>query len=104
MKILVEHLTIEAVIGILPSERAKPQPITITAEIDYRYETANDLVDYIAVADLIAARLKKGRFGLLEEAIAMIAPEIANLNRSIRRVTLTLEKPAIGCHFRAAVS
>ncbi|MDR2151451.1 MAG: dihydroneopterin aldolase [Helicobacteraceae bacterium] len=104
MTIRVENLAIEAVIGILPSEREKPQPILASAEIDYEYKTPRDFVDYVAIADLIASRLKEARFGLLEEALQAIAPEILKLNRSITKITLTLVKPKADDRFRAVVS
>jgi dihydroneopterin aldolase len=104
VRVSVEDLTIDAIIGVLPSEREKPQRILASAKIDYGYKTAGDFVDYAAVADLITARLIDGRFGLLEDALEAIVAEILQLNKSIERVKLTLEKPDISLGFRAAVS
>ena len=104
MRVSVEDLTIDAIIGVLPSEREKPQRVLASAKIDYGYKTAGDFVDYAAVADLITARLIDGRFGLLEEALEAIAPEILRLNSSITKIKLTLEKTELVSNFRASVS
>jgi dihydroneopterin aldolase len=104
MRIAVENLAVSAVIGILPQEREKPQRILASAKIDCEYGSPRDFVDYIVVAELIKTRLIEGRFGLLEEALNAIAPEISRLNPSIAKIRLTLEKPDATCGFRAAVS
>jgi dihydroneopterin aldolase len=97
-------LAVSAVVGVLPFEREKPQRILASVKIDYEYRSPRDFVDYAAVADLIKTRLIEGRFGLLEEAIEALAPEIMKLNPSIAKIKLSLEKPDISAGFRAVVS
>ncbi|MDR1912079.1 MAG: dihydroneopterin aldolase [Helicobacteraceae bacterium] len=103
MTILIENLTIDAVIGILPNEREKPQRLIASAAIDYDYKNSAEFVDYALVADLIALKLVSGRFGLLEEAIEAIATEILRLNPSIQKLRLCIEKPDISPNFRVKV-
>jgi dihydroneopterin aldolase len=100
----IKNLAVSAVIGVEPNEREKPQRILASAKIDYGYDDAQNFADYVAVTNLITTRLTEGRFGLLEEALNAIAPEIFQLNPLIVKVKLALEKPELSPNFKAVVS
>ncbi|MBD5164839.1 dihydroneopterin aldolase [Helicobacter sp.] len=75
--ICLEDLILEAVIGILPSERQKTQKILINAEFTYVWnpktqsnrnlDTRKKFLDYRILRDFIKESFER-QFGLLEEA------------------------------------
>jgi dihydroneopterin aldolase len=104
MTVTIENIAVNATIGILPSEREKPQRVVANAKIEYDYVSPSDFVDYALIADLVSKRLTEGGFGLLEEAVTAIGAEIARLNPSIVKAELSIEKPDVSPLFRAKVT
>lgn len=102
MIIRISAFTVRAVLGILPHERNAPQRLHVSALIEYDYTGRDTFVDYATIAALIEERLKAGQFGLIEEALEAILPEILAHSPAIAKAELTIEKPDILPH--AAVS
>ena len=50
MKILIEKLTFECIIGILDFERITPQEVLIDISFKYKYKNSSSFIDYSKVA------------------------------------------------------
>lgn len=94
MCISIKNLCFEAIIGILPEEKLKPQRIKICAKIKYRYVDSKYL-DYVSVANLIVKCVQTGRYELLETALHDIARHCFQAFNNIETMKLYVEKPDI---------
>lgn len=94
MKILIENLTFETIIGILDFERLTPQQIQIDCEIDYTY-TTDHFINYADVAHLIQITMRSEKFELLEEALEHLAKILKETFPLIHQLALTIRKPNI---------
>jgi dihydroneopterin aldolase len=91
MTIRISDLSIETVIGILDFERLNPQRVSITCEIGYD----GVYVDYGAIRELLIYRMREGAFLLIEDALAVLLPEIKAAFPQITSVRLAIGKPDI---------
>lgn len=103
MCILIKDLNFEAIIGILPEERQKPQKINISAKIKYRYKDSKDYLDYVKVANTIMECVQTKQYGLLEEALNDIAATCFKTFKKIKTLTLYIEKPDILQHCKVGM-
>ena len=94
MKILIENLEFETILGILESERLTPQKISIVCTIDYAY-AQNEFINYAEVAKLIEETMIKEKFFLIEEALEFITQTLKNTFPLIGELTLCIRKPDI---------
>jgi len=94
MKILIEKLTFDTIIGILDHERTTPQRVQIDCIIDYSY-TNNDFVNYAEVTQMIEKTMHTEQFGLIETALESLSVMLKNYFPPIQTLTLTLRKPDI---------
>jgi len=92
--IIIEELKVDAIIGILDSERSHPQPVFVDCFIDYTKE-GDDYINYAEVVDLIENMLVKNRYGLLEVALEEIIEKLFKTFKQIKNVKLKLSKPNI---------
>lgn len=93
MTLLIEHLKVEAIIGILPEEREKAQTILVDGSFSYVF--VGNYLDYVAIKELITQHLISERFGLLEEALVSLHRELKESFEELTEVNLTLKKPDI---------
>ncbi|WP_292656929.1 dihydroneopterin aldolase [Nitratifractor sp.] len=103
MKIEIHSLEIDAVIGILPTERQTPQKILVDLEAEYRYDGEHYL-DYAAVVQEIRRTLVREQFGLLEEGLAFLKRQIITEHPEISSLFIRLSKPDILQECTVAVS
>ena len=94
MKILIENLEFETILGILESERLTPQKISIVCTIEYAY-AENEFINYAEVANLIEKTMVKEQFFLIEEALKFLSNSLKNTFPLIRELTLNIRKPNI---------
>jgi len=94
MKIFIEDLEFETILGILESERLTPQKISIVCTIEYAY-TQNEFINYAEVARLIEETMIKKKFFLIEEALEFISKALKSTFPLIRELTLNIRKPNI---------
>jgi dihydroneopterin aldolase len=92
--IIIEELKVDAVIGILDSERLNPQPVFIDCFIDY-VKDSDEYINYAEVVELIENMLVKNRYGLLEVALEDIIEKLFKTFKQIKNVKLKLSKPNI---------
>lgn len=94
MKILIENLTFDAIIGILPQERIIAQTLLIDCQIEYDYLEKN-VINYAHVAQAIEIIVQQEQFYLLEEALDHLGETLKHLFPPIKELQLTLRKPNI---------
>jgi dihydroneopterin aldolase len=94
MKILIEELTFDAILGILDIERTTPQKVRITCIIDYSYSEGH-FINYADVASLIETTVKQEQFELIETALEKLSIVLKEQFPLIETLTLTLYKPTI---------
>lgn len=94
MKILIENLTFETVIGILEHERNTPQRVQIECLIEYPY-TNNNFINYAEVAQMIEITLQTEKFELIEIALQHLSVTLKSHFSSIKTLSLTIRKPDI---------
>ncbi|MDO9208307.1 MAG: dihydroneopterin aldolase [Sulfuricurvum sp.] len=94
MKILIEDLEFEAILGILESERLTPQKVSIRCTIEYAY-SEKEFINYAEVANLIEKSMTTEKFFLIEEALDFVTKALKKSFPLIRELTLTIRKPNI---------
>jgi dihydroneopterin aldolase len=94
MKIIIEDLHFEAILGILPQERLTPQTLRIHCLIDYLY-SEKDFINYADVANHIQTLLCTEQFYLIEEALEFLATSLKQNFPLIDTLNLTISKPNI---------
>jgi len=94
MTIRIEALEFAAILGILDAERTAPQRVRVDTEISYDYRDG-DFLDYARVAETIKEVVAKGRFGLVEEALAALFARLKADFPQISTIKITLCKPDI---------
>jgi len=94
MKILIENLTFETILGILEVERLNPQKVQIDCTIDYPYSHGN-FINYADVATYIETTMQDEKFELIETALETVTHSLKTLFPLIAELTLTIRKPNI---------
>ena len=94
MRIFIEDLTFEAILGVLPRERRTPQPIRIDITIEYDYRDG-DFIDYAQVAELVRDTIRSEKFELIEEALTQLFVRLPRTFTSIKTLRIKIAKPAI---------
>ncbi|MCX6073525.1 MAG: dihydroneopterin aldolase [Campylobacterales bacterium] len=94
MKILIEHLTFETIIGILDFERLNPQKVEIDCIIDYIY-TKNHFINYADVVAHIETTMQREKFELIETALKVLSLSLKTFFPLITELSLTIRKPNI---------
>lgn len=89
MRIRLEALRLEAVIGLLPRERFRRQLLLADIAVD---APADGLLDYRHLQQAAERTLQAGRFALLEDAAAAVGEALSALGAS--NVAVSLSKPA----------
>ncbi|XPV68147.1 MAG: dihydroneopterin aldolase [Halarcobacter sp.] len=94
MKICIENLSFNTIIGILPFERENPQEVIINLSFKYKFKTANSFIDYSIIANEIEAIFKKEKFELLEDSIIYIEKYLQK-KYPIKKLKIKVSKPNI---------
>ncbi len=94
MKIHIEDLKFQAILGILDFERETPQEIIVNLSMSYTFENAN-FINYATVANLIETTMQEEKFLLIEEAIGFLAHSLKQTFPNIESLALKISKPAI---------
>lgn len=94
MTIHIEALTFDVIIGLLDSERDKPQPVIVDLEANYDY--SNDaFIDYANIVILIQNELKQKRYLLLENALIGLKDILFTAYPQLKTLSLKISKPDI---------
>jgi len=102
MRIYIESLTLDVIIGLLDFEREHTQRIIIDMEATYNY-TAQNFINYAVIVQLVEKELKEKRYELLEEALLGLKDTITETYPQIKTLKLKISKPDILSHATVAL-
>ncbi len=94
MKIYIENLNFNCIIGILDFERKNKQKVIIDISFKYTYKNRKTFIDYSEISKNIEKIMKKRKFKLLEEAIIYIENFLYK-NYNIKKLNIKISKPNI---------
>lgn len=99
--VFLRDLSVRTVIGVDERERAAPQEVLVTLELEADLGAAaatDDLscsIDYSAVATLVRQHAEASRFRLLEAFAGSIATLVLERFPPVRAVRVRVEKPRV---------
>lgn len=93
MKIHIEELKFQSIIGILDFERNTPQDVIVNATITYKYR--NKFLNYADIVDVIKTDITESKFLLIEDALGSVNEKLRNRFKSIKKIDLKITKPSI---------
>jgi len=93
MKIYIEDLTFQCIIGILDFERTSPQDVIINLNLEYDY--VDEFINYADVADLVRLSMKSEKYFLIEDALSDLSKKIQEKFAKINTLSLKITKPSI---------
>jgi len=93
MKIKIQNLTFDCIIGILPFERKTKQKVIINLSFKYKFKD-NEFINYADIAKYIEETMKKEEFLLIEDALLFIKKHLKS-QYSIKKLKLSISKPNI---------
>ena len=95
MKVYIENLTFDCIIGILDFERTTPQQVIINLSFKYKFnKESKEFVNYAEVATLIEKLMKEKQYLLIEDAIIDIKATLKQ-TFNIKKINLKITKPNI---------
>ena len=93
MKISIEDLKFQCIIGILDFERKKEQNVIINLTVDYNY--INDFLNYADITEFIKTTMKKKKYLLIEDALEDLSKLLHKNFSMINQLHLKITKPSI---------
>jgi len=93
MKIKIQNVTFDCIIGILPFERKTKQKVIINVSFKYKFKD-NEFINYADIANYIEETMKKEEFLLIEDALLFIKKHLKS-QYSINKLKLSISKPNI---------
>ena len=95
MKVYIENLTFDCIIGILDFERTTHQQVIINLSFKYKFnKDSKEFVNYAEVATLIEKLMKEKQYLLIEDAIIDIKATLKQ-TFNIKKINLKITKPNI---------
>jgi len=94
LKIEIEDLTFNTIIGLLDFERKIKQKVIVNLTATYNYKDGN-FIDYVKICDIIKETTKKGEFELLEDALLANKKAILKEFSNIETISIKITKPDI---------
>lgn len=97
-RIELRGIQLTAVVGVLPEERERAQPLELDIDLEVDLTPAGlsdaleDTVDYGAVCDTVARVVGTARPQLLERLATVVTDELLDLDPRIRAVALSVRK------------
>jgi dihydroneopterin aldolase len=97
-RIELRGLRLVAVVGVLPEERTRAQPLELDLDLwadlsaAGRTDMLDRTVDYGAVSDVVAATVEAARPGLLERLAELVAEAVLDADARIEGVTVAVRK------------
>ena len=113
MTVSVENIRIRCIVGILPDERMRRQPVVVSVSLEYDDDAPGEpvrpgdptpAVDYREVDREVRRIVLEGEFGLLEDLVQGVASALAGRFGRASTVAVEAQKPrALGRRARAKV-
>ncbi|MFA5233976.1 MAG: dihydroneopterin aldolase [Sulfurimonas sp.] len=102
MRIDVEDLKFQCIIGILNFERVKPQDVIVNISIEYEYK--KEFINYVKIVEIIKEMMIKSEFLLIEDALKGINLKLIKEFKAIKSIDLKITKPSILPDCKVSVS
>jgi dihydroneopterin aldolase len=102
VKIHVEDLKFQCIIGILDFERVKPQDVIINISIEYEYK--KEFINYVKIVEIIKEMMINSEFLLIEDALKCINLKLIKEFNAIKSIDLKITKPSILPDCKVSVS
>jgi len=102
MKIHIEDLKFQCIIGILDFERVTPQDVIVNVEIEYIFNET--FINYAEVAQFIEIQMQKEKFLLLEDALSYFSQHLKKKFPQIDTLYVKITKPSILASCKVSVS
>ena len=103
MKIHIENLKFETIIGILDSEREAPQEVVIDLTATYAFNNEK-FIDYAIMVGLIKKDLLQQKYGLIEHALIGLKKKLLEHYPEIKKLSIKIAKPNIMPSCKVALS
>lgn len=95
LKVTIEKLTFDCIIGILESERENEQKVVINLSFEYFFDDEKkEFIDYSKVAFTIENSMKEEKFLLIEDAILFLRKKLQN-DYPMKNLWIKIAKPDI---------
>ena len=94
MKILIENLSFDCIIGILDFERENLQKVIIDISFKYNYKDSSSFIDYSIVSKELEDIMKEKKFELLEDAIIYLENYLIQ-KYPLKKLKIKISKPNI---------
>ncbi len=102
MRIYVEDLKFQCIIGILDFERERAQDVILNITIDYEYR--DEFINYADVTNLLKSTMIEKKFLLIEDALSELSYTLKKEFSKINTLYLKITKPSILPDCRVSVS
>ena len=93
MRIEIEDLEFESIIGVLDFERVTPQKVIVNLWIDYDYDDM--FINYADVSEFTKEHIKKSQFLLIEDALSSLSLKLKEKFSLIKTLHIKITKPSI---------
>ncbi len=93
MRIHIEGLRFNCIIGLLEVERHTPQEVIVELELEYDY--SDTFIDYAQLAKLIETQLQEKKYELIETALEELFPLIQTKYPLTKQLYIKVSKPDI---------
>jgi dihydroneopterin aldolase len=104
LKIIIEKLKIEAIIGILDFERITPQSVLVDIEATYDYLKTSKFIDYSQITQIITTDIQESKYELIEEALVSLKDILTLEFPTISSLYVKISKPNILSNCTVGVS
>lgn len=95
LKVTIENLTFECIIGILESERINTQKVVINLSFEYFFdEEKKEFIDYSKVASFVEKTMIEEKFLLIEDAILFLRKKLKS-DYPMKNLWIKISKPEI---------
>jgi len=95
LKVNINDLTFDCIIGILPFERVTKQKVILDMSFEYFYnEDGSNFIDYSHVAIFAQSSMENEKFKLIEDAILFIRKGLKS-TYDIKKLKVKISKPDI---------
>jgi len=95
LKVNIEDLTFDCIIGILDFEREKEQKVILNISFEYYFnDDGSNFIDYSKVANYCENTMKKEKFLLIEDAILHLRKYLKT-NYEMKNLKVKISKPNI---------
>ena len=102
MKIYIEYLKFQCIIGILDFEREQEQDVIVNVEIEYDFN--DQFINYADVAKFLTTHMKEEKFLLIEDALEALSKNLKKNFPQLKTLLLKITKPSILPDCRVSVA